>query len=231
MRAKQTPENPNALSEIIGDRHYVFHTRKQTRDVASVRQQIYYEAYQLAPGATWIQEYLMEKYQFSVNQQTIYHAYNKIKDQMNGIVKVKSIKEINGITPPQTGNLQHSMKAWDDLRSGFSLCTTANSQYYIDRGLKIERFNDGTFECKNVMTANYHYADVSLDILQALRDEGWESGMYKLNIQRLESKLSTLEYQMLSPSITPESHARLNRSAEKLLNKISEYKRRIKNFL
>jgi hypothetical protein len=46
------------------------------------------------------------------------------------------------------------MKAWDDLvnNKDKSLYTTRDSEYYIDHGVKIERFDDGRIEVKNTMT-------------------------------------------------------------------------------
>ena len=86
------------------------------------------------------------------------------------------------------------MKAWDDLvnNKDKSLYTTRNSEYYIDHGVKIERFDDGRIEVKNMMTHGEMFEDVDENILTFFNDEGWISGCMNLNIQVYQDKLQRL---------------------------------------
>ena len=86
------------------------------------------------------------------------------------------------------------MKAWDDLvnNKDKTLYTTRNSEYYIDHGVKIERFDDGRIEVKNTMTRGDMFEDVDENILTLFNDEGWISGCMNLNIQVYQDKLQRL---------------------------------------
>ena len=86
------------------------------------------------------------------------------------------------------------MKAWDDLvnNKDKTLYTTRDSEYYIDHGVKIERFDDGRIEVKNMMTHGEMFEDVDENILTLFNDEGWISGCMNLNIQVYQDKLQRL---------------------------------------
>lgn len=86
------------------------------------------------------------------------------------------------------------MKAWDDLvnNKDKTLYTTRDSEYYIDHGVKIERFDDGRIEVKNMMTHGEMFEDVDENILTIFNDEGWIPGCMNLNIQVYNDKLQRL---------------------------------------
>ena len=72
------------------------------------------------------------------------------------------------------------MKAWDDLVKSkeMSIYTTRDSEYYIDYGVKIERFDDGRIEVKNTMTRGDMFEDVDENILTFFNEDGWIRWMY-----------------------------------------------------
>lgn len=83
------------------------------------------------------------------------------------------------------------MKAWDDLVKSkeMSIYTTRDSDYYIDYGVKIERFNDGRIEVKNTMTRGDMFEDVDENILTFFNEDGWIDGCMHLNIKVYQDRL------------------------------------------
>ena len=83
------------------------------------------------------------------------------------------------------------MKAWDDLVKSkeMSIYTTRDSNYYIDYGVKIERFNDGRIEVKNTMTRGDMFEDVDENILTFFNEDGWIDGCMHLNIKVYQDRL------------------------------------------
>ena len=83
------------------------------------------------------------------------------------------------------------MKAWDDLVKSkeMSIYTTRDSDYYIDYGVNIERFNDGRIEVKNTMTRSDMFEDVDENILTFFNEDGWIDGCMHLNIKVYQDKL------------------------------------------
>ena len=82
------------------------------------------------------------------------------------------------------------MRAWDELAKSRSLYWTSESDWYIDHGVKIERFHeDGRIEIKNVMTTKEKFEDVSSEVFSLFDKEGWMAGCMHLNIEVYQSKL------------------------------------------
>ena len=70
------------MKEIIGDNHHVFDIHgRPTREIGDMRHRIYHDAYIKYGGPTAIQKYLMETYNFPVNQGTIYYAWYKMREK------------------------------------------------------------------------------------------------------------------------------------------------------
>lgn len=69
------------MKEIIGDKHEAFNRHQLPKAMSAIRHQIYHDAYNKYGSATVIQKYLMETYNFKVNQSTIYYAWYKIKEK------------------------------------------------------------------------------------------------------------------------------------------------------
>jgi len=84
------------------------------------------------------------------------------------------------------------MKAWEDLVNDVdkSLYWTEDSDWYLDMGVKIERFHeDGRIEIKNVMTSTDKFEDVDGEMLKVFETEGWLIGCLKLNLDVHNRKL------------------------------------------
>jgi len=66
------------------------------------------------------------------------------------------------------------MKAWKDLEENphVSLYHTRVSLWYLDMGVKIEKFDeDGKIDIKNTMTPNEKFYDVSDDEYKIFKDQ------------------------------------------------------------
>lgn len=83
------------------------------------------------------------------------------------------------------------MKAWEDVnRQIRSLYRTAYSEWYIDRGVKIERFTkDESVVVKNTMTYTDSYDDITPEQLHVFTNMGWESGVVMVNIQTNDKRI------------------------------------------
>jgi len=83
------------------------------------------------------------------------------------------------------------MKAWEDVsKPSRSLYRTAYSEWYIDRGVKIERFTkDGSIVVKNTMTYTDSYDDITPEQLHIFTNMGWEAGVVMVNIQNNDKRV------------------------------------------
>ena len=83
------------------------------------------------------------------------------------------------------------MKAWEDVsKPSRSLYRTAYSEWYIDRGVKIERFTkDGSIVVKNTMTYTDSYDDITPEQLHIFENMGWEAGVVMVNIQTNDKRV------------------------------------------
>ena len=124
-----------------------------------------------------------------------------------------------------------NMKAWLDLESNsdITICTTINSQWYLNYGCKIERFNDGSFEIKNTMTNSDIYEDVDEKTYRLFVDKGWEHGAFQNCIDvysaRANKTLELIDRALLSNKYLVSE--RLHGTREKLINKINDYSCRL----
>lgn len=128
------------------------------------------------------------------------------------------------------------MKAWDDLinNKDITICWTANSNYYINHGCKIERFKeDGRFEIKNTMTNSDHYEDVPDYIYTIFEMYGFEAGAFSMCSHVYGRRAEKTKY-LISRALFDEKHEvaeRLEETYQKLINKCHQYDNRLKNIL
>jgi hypothetical protein len=112
------------------------------------------------------------------------------------------------------------MKAWEDLESNpyISLYHTRLSLWYLDMGVKIEKFDD-RIEIKNTMTPNEKFRDVGDDEREVFEKEGWEAGCLTVNINVLEQKIEWQEHLLDSNCITgvETMHKKIQKNRDKLL--------------
>lgn len=112
------------------------------------------------------------------------------------------------------------MKAWEDLESNpyISLYHTRLSLWYLDMGVKIEKFDD-RIEIKNTMTPNEKFRDVGDDEREVFEKQGWEAGCLTVNINVLEQKIEWQEHLLDSNCITgvETMHKKIQKNRDKLL--------------
>jgi hypothetical protein len=124
------------------------------------------------------------------------------------------------------------MKAWQDLEENphVSLYHTRVSLWYLDMGVKIEKFDeDGRIEIKNTMTLNEKFNDIGDDELEIFEKQGWIIGCLNVNINTLQRKIEWQEHLLGSSCLTgPETmQKKLKTNREKLL----DYQQRLTKFV
>ena len=122
------------------------------------------------------------------------------------------------------------MKAWKDLEENphVSLYHTRVSLWYLDMGVKIEKFDeDGKIDIKNTMTPNEKFYDVSDDEYKIFKDQGWIAGCLNVNINILNQRIEWQEH-LIEPNclIGPES---MQKKIEKNKEKLLYYQQRLLN--
>lgn len=101
------------------------------------------------------------------------------------------------------------MKAWQDLVDSpdISIWTTEYSEWYLDKGVKIERFHDGRIEVKNVMGPGHKFRDVTNMQRWYFDNVGWFAGCYKVQSD---------EFKIVVDRITDRIRYGLNENAERV---------------
>lgn len=123
------------------------------------------------------------------------------------------------------------MKAWHDLESNpyISLYQTRLSLWYLDMGVKIEKFDkDGRIEIKNTMTPTEKFKDVTAEQFKVFNDLGWYAGCLSLNIDMLEEKVDWYNHLLETGCLDPSDVARrLEKNKQRLL----DYQQRLTKFV
>ena len=73
-----------------------------------------------------------------------------------------------------------SMKAWTDIIKEHTPYNTNDTEYFIDMGVKIERFQDGTFRIFNVMTSKHKFEEVTAEQYDVFERKGFKPGAYRV---------------------------------------------------
>ena len=124
------------------------------------------------------------------------------------------------------------MKAWQDLEENphVSLYHTRVSMWYVDMGIKIEKFDkDGRIEVKNTMTPNEKFYDVSDEHRKIFEEEGWLIGCLHMNINVLEKKIEWQERLLESNCLVgPDT---MQKKIEKNKEKLLYYQQRLAKFV
>ncbi len=123
------------------------------------------------------------------------------------------------------------MKAWQDLENDphISLYRTRVSKWYLDMGIKIEKFDeDGRIEVKNTMTPGEMFKDLSEDDLKLFEEKGWMVGCLTMNVGVLKEKIEWLEHLIENSNVDPAS---IQRRLEKNNQKLLDYQQRLTKFV
>lgn len=126
------------------------------------------------------------------------------------------------------------MRAWSDLISDkyVTMYTTETSLYYIDKGVRIERFNkSGDIIVQNTMINPEKFVMVTPQQYEVFENLGWEPGILRVNIDYIDSKLLKVNYQMKLALNNEEPIEKIHANREKLLLKYFEYKKRFNKFV
>ena len=128
------------------------------------------------------------------------------------------------------------MKAWDQISSNEDnrIFTTLNSSWYIDHGVKIERFDDdGKIEVMNTMTSSDFHEPVSSEQMHFFENVGWEAGCYKVNIDTLDRRANFYQHLLyLSENEeSPYESETIEKRLSKVLEKKEQYVRKLEKIL
>jgi hypothetical protein len=124
------------------------------------------------------------------------------------------------------------MKAWQDLEENphVSLYHTRVSMWYVDMGVKIEKFDDdGRIEIKNTMTPNEKFIDISDSERDVFEDKGWIAGCLNVNINVINQKIEWHEHLIESNCIS--SPDAMQKKIEKNREKLLYYQQRLVKFV
>jgi hypothetical protein len=124
------------------------------------------------------------------------------------------------------------MKAWNDLETNphVSLYHTRVSMWYVDMGVKIEKFDDdGRIEIKNTMTPNEKFIDISDSERDVFEDKGWIAGCLNVNINVINQKIEWQEHLIESNCIS--SPDAMQKKIEKNREKLLYYQQRLVKFV
>jgi hypothetical protein len=122
------------------------------------------------------------------------------------------------------------MKAWNELEThpDVSLYWTGDSRnptsyWYLDHGIKIERFeDDGRIEINNAMTKGDNYETVTESEFSVFDRDGWLAGCYNVNINTINSKLDKLNVYIKSTKNMNDMDLLMERKGV-LINKRNRY--------
>jgi hypothetical protein len=126
------------------------------------------------------------------------------------------------------------MKAWNDLISDkyVTMYTTEKSMYYIDKGIRIERFNDGgDIIVQNTMTNSEKFVKVTPQQYEVFDNLGWYPGILRVNIDIIDSKLLRVNCSIKLALNKGQPVEKLIADRKKLLLKFFEYKKRFNKFV
>lgn len=124
------------------------------------------------------------------------------------------------------------MKAWKDLEENphVSLYRTRVSEWYLDMGVKIEKFDDdGRIEIKNTMTPNEKFRDVSQRERDIFEHEGWLIGCLTVNANVLEQKIEWQEHLLKTGCLTGPETMQKKIKINRL--KLLDYQQRLVKFV
>lgn len=123
------------------------------------------------------------------------------------------------------------MRAWTELkeRPHALFVRTKNSEFYVNHGVKIERFDDGRIEVKNTMTNSDHYEDVPWEILQIFKEETFEHGAFAVCSYVHKNRADKVMYniELALRDDRTEVAERLQETYLKVFNKHLDYEERI----
>lgn len=118
------------------------------------------------------------------------------------------------------------MKAWDELENdpNVSLYWTGDvrdpdSHWYMDHGIKIEKFKDGHIELSNAMVSGDFYKPLTQSQVEVFEDKGWLRGCYNVCIDMYMIRLHNV---MQIIRMNPESRE-LDERKKNIEKKLARY--------
>lgn len=126
------------------------------------------------------------------------------------------------------------MKAWTDLITDkyVTLYETENSFYYIDKGVRIERFNKtGDILVQNTMTNSDKFEKVTPEQYEVFDKQGWYPGILQVNIDTIKDRIVKIDYRIKMAVNNNQPVEIMQKTREKLVLKYFEYQKRLSKFV
>ena len=114
-------------------------------------------------------------------------------------------------------------KTWDDLQGRPNKVTTSYSEYYIEEGVKVERFNDGAVKILDTTSFGDGFKDIEGYQQSLFNSFGFKAGQLSVLIKGLSGKVAYLE----NISAEPET---VNDLKKKIFDLKVEFEEIIHNF-
>lgn len=126
------------------------------------------------------------------------------------------------------------MKAWNDLISDkyVTMYETERSLYYIDKGVRIEKFNQtGDILVQNTMTNSDKFEKVTPEQYEVFDKMGWYPGVLQVNIDTISDRIVKIDYRIRMAINNNEPVEFMKKTRDKLLSKHFEYSKRFNKFV
>lgn len=109
---------------------------------------------------------------------------------------------------------------------------TERSLYYIDKGVRIERFNEsGDIIVQNTMTNSEKFVKVTPQQYEVFETMGWYPGILQVNIDTIKDRVVKIDYRIKMAINNNQPVEFMQKTRDKLMSKHFEYSKRFNKFV
>lgn len=106
---------------------------------------------------------------------------------------------------------------WEEATKRDSPWKTANSEWMVDVGAKIEKFNNGLIVIKNTITRGENYQDLTRNQLEFFKCHGWTAGRLRVCVDMYRERLANADLEDSDTDSTQEKLKAFEIKLEKAL--------------
>jgi len=117
------------------------------------------------------------------------------------------------------------MKAWEEVKrtKDRGIFWTSTSEYWIEHGVRIERFHDGRVEIKNCISGGERFVVMDPEVEILFHTHGWVVGMATVCVAEFERRVDVARKRAFTIRDTEEHEAAVV-NMELLIKKLDKYK-------
>lgn len=125
------------------------------------------------------------------------------------------------------------MKAWSDLVTDpeIRMYTTTNSEYWLDKGIRIEKLRNGDIEVKVALSAGDTFTPPTKQEMEMFTYNGWECGCALVAMNDYKNKLKYSQAKLDYGNLSEEESDMAIRRVGKNQAKVNEYELKLKECL